>query len=327
MGLSEATKEYWDEGFDGSKHCESLNDVQKLQQDTEQCRTSLIRESGEESAFKVCLHFLTQRLDNMCQRTEVKDPGKLLYCKNRGVVICCFKDVKCETSENMNINISVRAKEFLTNTTGFLDYKVNVAGYKTCHRLDSLDASICAKDCKKQEEEMFAEQCRDTGGLFKCCIRRDRRFCDECRFCCTLPICVRSPGGEEGTDFDDYHLELHDQVHETFLAEELYFSHHHRFKTEDYYCLKPYSHKDPAKWKQYDMEEYRAAYTEDALDKVHTYKHDVRLNNFADPKVLKAFTKKEKKSLKAWKETYNMWMKRIPSFFDVDKGNSSAWES
>ena len=55
IGLSTATNDYWDEGFDASKHCESLSDVRDLQHDTEQCVTSLIKETGEESAFKVCL--------------------------------------------------------------------------------------------------------------------------------------------------------------------------------------------------------------------------------------------------------------------------------
>ena len=60
-------------------------------------------------------------------------------------------------------------------------------GYKTCHILkNSLDASICAKDCERLENQKFAKNCKKAGGLFKCCIRRDAAFCHECRYHQTL---------------------------------------------------------------------------------------------------------------------------------------------
>ena len=56
-------------------------------------------------------------------------------------------------------------------------------GYKTCHVLNSsLDATICAKDCDRLGKQDFAKKCREKGGLFKCCIRRDAAFCHECRY-------------------------------------------------------------------------------------------------------------------------------------------------
>ena len=56
-------------------------------------------------------------------------------------------------------------------------------GYQTCHKLNSsLDASICAKDCERLEKQKFAKKCKDKGGLFKCCIRRDAARCHECRY-------------------------------------------------------------------------------------------------------------------------------------------------
>ena len=56
-------------------------------------------------------------------------------------------------------------------------------GYKTCHVLNSsLDASICAKDCEGLKKQKFATECKDNGGLYKCCIRRDAAFCHECRY-------------------------------------------------------------------------------------------------------------------------------------------------
>ena len=56
-------------------------------------------------------------------------------------------------------------------------------GYKTCHALNSsLDATVCAEDCDRLEKEDFATNCKDKGGLYKCCIRRDKAFCHECRY-------------------------------------------------------------------------------------------------------------------------------------------------
>ena len=56
-------------------------------------------------------------------------------------------------------------------------------GYKTCHVLNSsLDATVCAKDCDHLKKEDFATKCKDKGGLYKCCIRRDAAFCHECRY-------------------------------------------------------------------------------------------------------------------------------------------------
>ena len=56
-------------------------------------------------------------------------------------------------------------------------------GYKTCHILNSsLDATVCAEDCDHLKKQEFATNCKDKGGLYKCCIRRDNAFCHECRY-------------------------------------------------------------------------------------------------------------------------------------------------
>ena len=101
-------------------------------------------------------------------------------------------------------------------------------GYKTCHMLNSsLDATICAKDCDRLKKHKFAKDCKNRGGLYKCCIRRDKAFCNECRylvqisgvrskgethrlprFCCTLSLCTYpsshyGPHGNSNSVFDD----------------------------------------------------------------------------------------------------------------------------
>ena len=74
------------------------------------------------------------------------------------------------------------ATSYLKNTQEYLDDLVKSAGYSSCHPLDtSLDTSSCAKDCEELSEQDFAKNCTAKGGFFKCCIRRDKASCHECR--------------------------------------------------------------------------------------------------------------------------------------------------
>ena len=58
-------------------------------------------------------------------------------------------------------------REYLTNPENFLDKNIRSMGYKTCHVLNSsLDATVCAKDCDRQEKNKFAKDCKKRGGLF-----------------------------------------------------------------------------------------------------------------------------------------------------------------
>ena len=87
-------------------------------------------------------------------------------------------------------------------------------------------------------------------------------------------------------------------------ASELFYNVQHIYKDWDYRCLVPYSHKDPTKWKTYDMHDYRKASSEVELKRVDQYKHDNNFYNWEDPKVLKYFTKNTNSVKKAWKKTY-----------------------
>ena len=83
----------------------------------------------------------------------------------------------------MQTKISSLAKDYLASPEQYVRGSILSMGYKTCHHLKkSLNASRCADDCKKMEREKFATNCHLTGGLFKCCIRRDAAFCNECRW-------------------------------------------------------------------------------------------------------------------------------------------------
>ena len=90
----------------------------------------------------------------------------------------------------------------------------------------------------------------------------------------------------------------------TVTASELFFSVQHMYKDWDYRCLVPYSHKDPRKWKTYEMHDYRQAFSEEKLKKVEQFKYDNNFHNWEDPKVLKYFAKSTKSLRKAWKKTY-----------------------
>ena len=129
-------------------------------------------------------------------------------------------------------------------------------------------------------------------------------MCHECRFCCTLPMCTQYPGGKDDTTFDmDYNIELRNQD-KKILANAIFYSNNHIYKNDDYHCLKPNSHKDPKQWHKYDAIGYRKAYNQTMLDNTISFKYDNNLHNFADPKVLKAFTKSEKEGRKIFKKSY-----------------------
>ena len=98
-------------------------------------------------------------------------------------------------------------------------------------------------------------------------------------------------------------LELKDQKNKE-TASELYSSEQHMYKNWDYRCLVPYSHKDPTKWKTYEMHDYRRAFNQETLKKVDQYKYDKYFYNFVDPKVLKHYTKSTKSMKRAWEKSY-----------------------
>ena len=95
-------------------------------------------------------------------------------------------------------------------------------------------------------------------------------------------------------------LELKDQKNKE-TASEFLFSEQHIYKNWDYRCLVPNSHKDPTKWKTYEMHDYRRAFDKETLKSVDQFKYDNNFFNWVDPKVLKFFARKLKR---AWKKTY-----------------------
>ena len=106
--------------------------------------------------------------------------GELLYCKNKGQTTCCFKeDCEANTASDKMVKriLNKYSKEkvlrvslnYMKNTTNFLD-KFQRRGYDTCHATKVYDASECAEDCENLKKAKFATECKERGGLFKCCI-------------------------------------------------------------------------------------------------------------------------------------------------------------
>ena len=200
---------------------------------------------------------------------------------------------------------------------------VKSEGYKTCYHIDSLDASKCAQDCKNMENEKFAKNCTENGGLFKCCIRRDHRYCTECNFCCTLPMCTYSPGDMENTSFDIEHkIELKDQKNKV-TADELFFSDKTVYMADDYHCVKPDSHEDPKKWHIYEAAGFRKVFNKEMLENVKSFKYDKYLYNLVNPKIFDAFTKRGKEArkirTKSWQSPY------VLSIPGVESSNYGSW--
>jgi len=262
----------------------------------------LITPTAEECActcddHKGCRFFTWSAKDNFC-RLKYSNRGRTKTSEEfySGSKDCCKEDRLFGIKND--IALYEDAKEYLVDKRKVLDEMVEIEGYKSCHPLDSsLDATECADDCKKFETEEFGRKCTRNGGLFKCCIRRDKKFCHECRFCCTLPMCTYKSGNKIVTHFDN--------VHKDFKARELFFSDKHLYKSPDYYCLKPNSHEDPKKWHRYEAAGFRKAFNKEMLENTQTFKYDKYLYNFEDPKILAAFTKNDKEARKIARKSYN----------------------
>jgi hypothetical protein len=42
---------------------------------------------------------------------------------------------------------------------------------QSCHLIKGYDASVCANDCKAEENGEFKKKCIANGGFHKCCVR------------------------------------------------------------------------------------------------------------------------------------------------------------
>ena len=139
--------DYWSDEFDVGRNCEKPVEIQKLLRN-KQCKVEHIKGETDARAFSLCKTHLTPILQKKCEYSKIKNAGELLYCKERGFVTCCFAKESCDSWPSLQNKIYTNAREYLTNKTDVFNKLVKTMGYKTCHHLNSLDASKCANDCK-----------------------------------------------------------------------------------------------------------------------------------------------------------------------------------
>ena len=80
----------------------------------------------------------------------------------------------------------------------------------------------------------------------------------------------------------------------------------------DYRCLVPYSHKNPKKWKTYEMHDYREAFNEKQLKKVDQFKYGSNVGLVWDLELLKNTTKSTKSVKNVWKKSYGFPYVALP---------------
>ena len=150
-----------------------------------------------------------------------------------------------------------KSLQFLVKPRRFLKNMVKHLGYDTCRRTKKYEAKKCYRDCKKLEKSLFAKNCTANGGLYKCCIRRDKEFCHECRFCCTLSVCTT----KDGSYFLDSAVLNKNNNKQVVNAKIGFQTDMRMYKAADFRCLKPSASVPSSKWPHYDMVGYRAAKT------------------------------------------------------------------
>jgi len=296
-GAQAQDDDYWAEDYDSEKNCESETLISDIEKNPKaQCVSNTIQNSSQ--AIEYCKKELSTYLFSACSPFQPLKSGELLYCYERTKTTCCFHNHDCmETWTAIGKNYEQVAVDFMKNPETSLEVHRIDQNFNTCHLLkDSYDATVCAEDCKALEtNSTLATDCKAKGGLFKCCIRRDKMNCHECRFCCTLPFCtyegengVRSIGEESLHQLQEQKNQEHHLKAIQLLEAENAF-----YKGEDTRCLMPYSDPDPNKWGHYDPDHFANIILKEELDKAEPVEFDKRFFNLEDPEVFEMMTGKK----------------------------------
>jgi len=305
-GVHGQDDDYWAEGYDEEQNCVSKDLIEETMHNAKkQCVANTMANSSE--ALDYCKKELSTYLFAACSHTRPEKPGELLYCIDRSTTTCCFHNYTCvNTWNDIGRTHEQKAVDFMKEPEKYLEAYRKDLYFNTCHYLkDSYDATACAEDCKALEaNSTLATDCETKGGLFKCCIRRDKVSCHECRYCCTLPFCTYQ--GEKDVQFYgeeslEYAQELGNQENKITAIQALEVMNPF-WKSEDTRCLKPYSDPDPNKWGHYDPDIFPYITNKEVLDKVKPVEYDKRFFNFEDPEVFKMMTGKNFEQ--NWKEAY-----------------------
>jgi len=289
------SSEYFDPDFDRDKNCDSEERIiELLKTNKNVCVENYEQDKNE--GLRMCKKDLQARLLFECRHTQVLEPGKILYCNNRGKTRCCLDQHKCESTwEDIDKKYENVAIGYMKNKTEVLKRERKEMGYNTCHPIKGNDATKCAEDCEKLKDSPLAKECKKQHGLFKCCVRRDKKNCDDCQFCCTLPVCTVKSKTENYPDIRTFGEEVLAEEDDTVIGDQDYSlkainsleAYNVFYKGRDNRCLKPYSAKKPKHWDHYVPEDFVNAVTEEQLEKAGTQKFDKRFFNFEDEGVMK----------------------------------------
>jgi len=301
-------QDYWDEDYNKEKNCASEDLISDREQiDTKKhCVENTIEDPSQ--SIEDCKRKLTQEVLRPCMGNtdDVPKTGDLLYCHRISLTTCCIHNYTCNGYPETNKKLHLVAEEYMTNKALFLAKEVKKRGFASCYPIGSgLDASKCAKECKSLlKTSPLRDHCNKKNGLLKCCVRRDKVACHECRYCCTLPFCTyKDAYGEAIVEGEDIltTTKIADQDIGTQAVYQLRATNSF-YKGYDNRCLKPDDDKRPEKWDHYDPDDFYEASTKEELEQAKTWKFDKNFFNFEDPKVLKKFT--NRRSMKTWRKTY-----------------------
>merc|ERR1719239_1180178 len=315
--ISKLTKgqgsDYWDEDYDKDKNCASEDLIMTLsgKSNTEplshqkQCVTNTMEDPSQ--AIEDCKRTLTQKVLRPCMANtnNITKTGELLYCHSRATTTCCIHNFTCNGYKETNENLKYAAASYMTDKVLYLEKEVNKRGFHNCYPISGLDAKKCAEECKSLlQSSPLLDHCKKKGGLLKCCVRRDKVFCDECRYCCTLPFCsYKGEHGEIIVEGENILIanKIEDQEIGTLAVYELRATNSF-YKGYDNRCLKPDDNKPAEKWDHYDPDEFYEAINKEELEQAKTWEFDKNFFNFEDPDVMKKFA--DKKDTDIWKKTY-----------------------
>ena len=91
-------------------------------------------------------------------------------------------------------------------------------------------------------------------------FRRDKEFCHDCRYCCTLSICTTKHGSSFKFSNESLINGKEDSSNsDTVNAAMGFLTDMRMYKSYDFRCLKPNPNLPTEKWGHYEMHGYRAA--------------------------------------------------------------------
>ena len=98
--------------------------------------------------------------------------------------------------------------------------------------------------------------------------RRDKEYCHECRYCCTLSVCTN----KDGSTFVQSENDLKETKKKGFQhgapsASFGFLRDMRMYMSYDFRCLKPKPKVKMDKWPHYEMQAFRRAKTEKELGK------------------------------------------------------------